>query len=184
MFFHNIYIYTDSTIYYVNCIIIMFIHVLPWALVSIFCPHRSLDAHTCSEYVCMLWLNLSLWWTQTVKRMLNMIYIYMIYRMKSDDNMWFFFLCEFLISTLTTGFQEASGCIGVKKNGATVIESSETCRTQCKVGGTIQTQTVLPSLSIENRGATIESCCSVMLRLRLVIFLWLVSDSVRLIWRI
>lgn len=38
------------------------------------------------------------------------------------------------------------------------------------LGGTIQTQTVLPSLSIENRGATIESCCSVMLRLRLVIF--------------
>ncbi|CAL1138224.1 unnamed protein product [Cladocopium goreaui] len=30
--------------------------------------------------------------------------------------------------------QEASGCIGVKKNGATVIESSETCRTQCKEG--------------------------------------------------
>lgn len=40
-----------------------------------------------------------------------------------------------LISALTTGCQEGSGCIGVKKNGATVIESSEKCRTQCKVGG-------------------------------------------------
>ena len=47
---------------------------------------------------------------------------------------------------------------------------------------TIQTQTVLPSLSFENRGTTIESCCSVMPRLnpfKGCDILRFVSDSVR-----